>query len=391
MIVSMGEIIRRGTRSNPRYFFRYYEADGTRRMKLAKGADTKAKALDVLREVEVRVQRGLIGVPERVASQKCGPLMDEWIKTIDNRNARDDANRYQLHLRPHWAEVIMEKAQEVRPVMAWLDQQKKAGKLSSGSTRHNLNLLSRFFSWAIEQGHAKVNPVRMIPTGKRPHQPTKRDVPWIESDDVIIALITALPEPVNMMFYLGNRCGLRTGEIAGLRMGDMDYLRDGAILVRYSYDGPLKEDRHGAGKVKWAPAPDDAEEQLGVWLKRRKLQGAQPEDLVFVAPPSPKNPRKSAWKGYRKENLEDIWDAARGKVNTEALAEGVTEPPVAATLTWYQATRHSFVSRNLKAGAGLDEVSSAIGHASTTTTRQHYDHYVRKTFSPTLTRRLGAK
>jgi integrase len=53
-------------------------------------------------------------------------------------------------------------------------------------------------------------------------------------------------------------------------------------------------------------------------------------------------------------------------------------------LTWYQATRHSFVSRSLKSGASLDEVSAAVGHSSPMVTRAYYDHFVRKTFSPTL-------
>ena len=68
--------------------------------------------------------------------------------------------------------------------------------------------------------------------------------------------------------------------------------------------------------------------------------------------------------------LNRAWQAA-------ALACGVE-------LTWYQATRHSFVSRNLARGATLDEVSAAVGHSSPTVTRQFYDHFVRKQFSPGL-------
>jgi hypothetical protein len=63
------------------------------------------------------------------------------------------------------------------------------------------------------------------------------------------------------MFYLGNRSGLRTlrtGEIAGLRMSDLGFLGEGVIRARYSYDGPLKEDKDGTGKVKWVPAAEDA-------------------------------------------------------------------------------------------------------------------------------------
>jgi hypothetical protein len=59
-------------------------------------------------------------------------------------------------------------------------------------------------------------------------------------------------------------------------------------------------------------------------------------------------------------------------------------------LTWYQATRHSFVGRNLGAGASLDEVSSAIGHGPPAVTKGFYDHFIRKTFSGTPNRRSEA-
>jgi len=120
--------------------------------------------------------------------------------------------------------------------------------------------------------------VRMIPIGKRPQQAQKRGLPWLKHDQTVVELMAALPEPVNLMFYLGNRSGLRTGELAGLRMSDLGYLKDGLIRIRYSYDGPLKEDKGEVGKMKWGPAPADAGEFLTVWLKRRKPQGAAAGD-----------------------------------------------------------------------------------------------------------------
>jgi len=58
-------------------------------------------------------------------------------------------------------------------------------------------------------------------------------------------------------------------------------------------------------------------------------------------------------------------------------------------MTWYQATRHSFVSRHLSRGASVDEVSAAVGHSSLVVTRRFYDHFIRRTFSPKLRAGLG--
>jgi integrase len=57
---------------------------------------------------------------------------------------------------------------------------------------------------------------------------------------------------------------------------------------------------------------------------------------------------------------------------------------VGVSLSWYEATRHSFVSRNLRDGVSLDEVSAAVGHSSPVVTGKHYARYVRKTYSEKL-------
>jgi integrase len=148
--------------------------------------------------------------------------------------------------------------------MRWLDDLKATNEnLSGQSLRHCFNLLSRFWSWAIERGHAEVNPCRMVPQGKRPQGAAKADGPWLQDEVVYRALLVELPEPANLMFYLGNRSGMRPGEVAGLTMGDFAWLSEGIIRVGHSYGGPLKEDNLGEGRMKWVPAALDAETVIG--------------------------------------------------------------------------------------------------------------------------------
>jgi integrase len=371
----MGTIYKRGSRASTRYYVHYRSGtkeDGAPRyeMRAAKGARTMEDARKHL-AIEARVGQGLSPVPdERPTSPGMTALLERWRDGISNRSADDDRSRIDRHLLPRFRKRTIEQV-TLAEVMGWLDDLKKT-KLSGQSRRHLLNLLSRFFSWAIERGLATVNPVKMIPQGKRPKPQRPREIPWLEDDSTVPALMAQLGPVVGLMFYLGNRSGLRTGEIAGLRMSDLDFLHEGVLRVRFSWNGPLKEDKDGSGKVKWVPAPLDAGSVLKLHLARRKLNGAQPEDLVFpFVPTKPQNRRRTSnWPGYRKEFLESSWDTA-----TKA---------VGVSVTWYQATRHSFVSRNLKNGASLDEVSAAVGHSSPVVTRTYYDHYVRKTFSVAL-------
>ncbi len=88
---------------------------------------------------------------------------------------------------------------------------------------------------------------------------------------------------------------------------------------------------------------------------------------------SPCKRRKGSY--YRKEFIESRWEAVA--------------PEHGVSLTWYQATRHTFTTRALEAGASLDEVSAALGHSSPVVTKRYYDHFVRKSFSPVLRQGLG--
>lgn len=323
-----------------------------------------------------------------VSVQICGTLMETWLASLTNRNAKDDRSRARRHMIPQFADRDV-RSLETRDALTWIAEMragtaktstppkkprgKRKAKLSDGSMRSNLNLLSRFYSWCIELGHAEVNPVRQVPPKRRPQQAVKTDAPWLDDDALVRKLMDALPAPFDLMFYLGNRSGLRTGEICGLRMADLGFLAEGKVRKRFTYDsGFLKEDKYCRGISKFTSAADDAEAVLAPWMALRKAQGAGPEDLVF-----PRTEGRCKGKAYDKGSVEDAWDLA-------AAAVGVA-------MTWYQATRHSYVSRNLKEGASLDEVSAAVGHSSPVVTRRYYDHFVRETFSDKLRRGLGTK
>ena len=375
----MGAIVVRGSRSAPRVYGQYVDHDGVRRTRLLRGARTKADARHLLAQIELRVAAGIPGMPGDDAGREApsvpaivtaGPLMRRWLAGLENRNALLDRQRAQKHLLPVWEQVPMDKAQQLPAVMEWLDEMKRARTLSPQSMRHNLNLLSRFFAWAIERGHASMNPVRQIPFGRRPLGAPKKDGPWIQDEETFWRLYEALPVPVRYVFWIGNRSGLRPDEVRGLRMADLAWLDQGAIRVRYSGDGPLKEDRRGQGKVKWAPANAEAGRILGPWLERRRAEGATDEDVVFVPVKAGDRPRRLAWCGLRKEFVQSCWEQAR-------TACGLS-------MTFYEATRHSFISRNLAAGVPLDEVSAAVGHSSPVVTKKHYDRFIRRSFSDSI-------
>jgi integrase len=384
----MAAIVKRGTRSAPKFYVQYHrgrttDGEPVRCSRLLKGVQNLLQA----RQEAARVERELAAGRDPFATSvvvpgtvgPVSPLIQQWAQGLTNRNSRDDRSRALRHLVPTFGRMKLEEI-TLPAVMNWIDEL-AASDLSPQSQRHALGTLSRFFSWCVERGLATVNPVRMVPVGKRPSPSINPDQPWLEDETKVPALMGELGNDVGLMFYLSNRSGLRLGEVCGLRLSDLEFVREGAIRVGHSYGGPLKEDKRSEGKVKWVPAPVDAEQVLRLHLKRLKLKGAKPDALVFPYVPAKRQNRRrtSDWNGYRKEYVEALWEAAAEK-------HGVN-------LTWYQATRHSFVSRALRDGAPLDEVSVAVGHATPAITKRHYAHFVRKTFNPVLRQGLpsGAK
>lgn len=380
----MGTVFNRGTKDKPNWYVGYRESG--RWVYKPSQQPTKAQAKRWVQEIESRIARGNVGIEDLADAPGFRTLFEAFLDGLTNRNAGDDRSRGRRHLLPRFERMRLADV-GLAAVMEWIDAQRAAKDLSEASIRHNLNLLSRFFSWAVARGKTAINPVRQIPMGSRPTQSVKSDTRWLDDDAIVRKLIGDLEEPINFMFYLANRSGLRTGEAAGLRISDMAFLAEGLMRVRFSYDGPLKEDKKGEGKVKWVPAPEDCVEFLGPWLAQRQAQGAGPEDRVF-----PCARRKGLC--YRKEYIGACWEEAAPKhvgardVLLKKKGDKIANE-VKPTMTWYEATRHSFVSRHLARGASLDEVSAAVGHSSPLVTKRFYDHYVRRSFSPKLRAGLG--
>ena len=174
--------------------------------------------------------------------------------------------------------------------------------------------------------HDSAESVPLGPDGNQAGRRSRETGDVQEDEGKLAELIAALPDPVNMMLALANRTGLRLGEVCGLRLSDLDTIPKGFLTVSHSYANPLKEDRHGNGKVKKAPAPVDVAEALKMHVARRRLQGAGPDDLLFVPTKTSKRPRANDWRGFKKENIRDLWWAACGQEGASSWTTRASRP-----------------------------------------------------------------
>ncbi len=401
----MASVIKRRLKSGIAYYGKYdagTDSDGKTIWKMIPtGQPSRGKAATWIDNYEKEEKRKREHPEEQRVFET---IAETWLAQIDNRSASQDRLSFRKHVLPRFTGMRIADI-TVPTLTAWAREMKAAGAVDgarfTGSTQRKMfALLSRFLSWCVVEQMISTNPCRDVPGKARPKQTAKQqDAPWISDEGVVRKIVDALRSPVNKpqqkrgrvkpippqadwfphAFYLANRAGLRMGEVLGLRISDIadiDQGDDSKIRVRYSFDGPLKEDR-GDGetaKVKYAPAPDDAPAFMAPWLARREAEGAQPEDYLF--------PPLGAPNYADEKTINRTRQALRRAFKWAAERVGVT-------VTWYEGSRHSFVSRQLSAGASLDEVSAAIGHSSPVVTRRYYDHFIRKSFSSTLRRGIG--
>ncbi len=86
-------------------------------MRLLKGARTKSEAQILLASAELRVSQCQVGIVPLEESQRCGPLMDEWLAGLANRNAADDRSRLRRHVRSEFADTDLDELQSIAPIM----------------------------------------------------------------------------------------------------------------------------------------------------------------------------------------------------------------------------------------------------------------------------------
>jgi integrase len=129
------------------------------------------------------------------------------------------------------------------------------------------------------------------------------------------------------------RLGLRRGEVAGLRLDDIDW-REGELLIR------------GKGaKHECLPLPADVGEPIVAWLRRGRPRCGAREVFTRVRAPH---------RGLSRSAVSAIVRAACKRAGV---------PEVNA-----HRLRHSAATAMLRAGAGLDEIGQVLRHRSVLTT-----------------------
>ena len=383
----MGYLRNRGTRAHPEWYIRYKDVDGKWKQRHSQQA-SKDKARDILADAEARVKRGDQGIVdptpadrsrksitvEELARRFVGDVSDcagyapPRIKDLDAYRG-DARSAFKVQINPSLgsraaASVALEDVERLRDLLL-------ARGLAAATVMHALAALSKLFNWGRRAKLVEVaNPVQGV---ERPRPVASLD--YLDAAEVgrLLAHADELARigvaswqsiALHPMIATAVYCGLRKGELFGLRWSDVDL--DAARLdVLRSYRLLPK-----SGKARHVPIHADLSRTLRVW---RDLCPSTPDALVFPVEVElaggARRPRTK--QGERRPCVLRMGSESDMMGIAELLAAAKCHAP-ADGKPWHM-LRHTFAAHAVMSGASLYAVQRLLGHASPQMT-QRYAH-----------------
>jgi len=333
--------VRRAPRTN-RWEARYRDPLGGQRTKTF---DTKADARVFLSGMETSMARGTWREPGR-SRAKFSRVAAEWLASNPTKRATTyarDATVIRTHLGPVLGDMPINHIQPPQ-VQEVIDRMVERG-LGPKTIRTDYGVLRAIFSWAMATDIIDRSPCRGIRLPEMLRQ--RRSV---VSAEEIERLVAAMPAEYRATVLLGG-LGLRQGEVFGLRVGAVDFLRR-TLTVRATMNEVEGNFVEGAGKTlssrRTISVPTRIIDELSAHLARTGR--TDPEDLVFQAP---------GGGPVRATNFRNrVYDPALHRTGLEGLS--------------FHRLRHSAGHMLRELGVPLEVIQKRLGHSSIRTTADIY-------------------
>lgn len=345
----MGDIVRKC--KNGRFigwYVRYIDSDGRRKQR-ASHQPSFALARRFLLQIEGRIARGVVGIPEKTpGALTVEALCARWLEEYRNPKIKDLA-RYRKHSRLGLRRVLPLLGGLPLSQLGARDIEKARDRLmvhypAANTVRAALRPLSAALSWAVREGLVGQNPVRGVSL-----PPRVQSLEYLAAGDAA-RLLQAAKERAGVpgergalglqatshfiAVALALHTGLRRGELMGLRWSDVD-LDAQRLTVARSFAALPK-----GGQPRHLRLPAVLIPLLRDWRRRCP---ATPEGVVC--------PARAAGR----------WRMSSGRSDhgLKGLLRAAGCPPLQRG--WHS-LRHTFASMFIRAGGNLIALQKILGH-----------------------------
>ena len=246
-----------------RWKARYLDPDGSER---SRTFDRKQDAERFLAGISADIVRGAY-VDPNAGRITFADFSSEWLAAQTFSESTWEAT--ELRIRLHAVPVLgRHELRNIKPstIQAWL--RGLQSKLAPTYVRTILTNVSAVLNAAVDDGLIASNPCK-AKSVRPPALEKKKIEPW--PIDHVQAVIDELPERYRCLGVVAAGCGLRQGEVFGLRVRDIDYLRRRLRVEQQVklVKSRITIDRPKFGKTRVVPLPDWVAVELTEQLRRR--------------------------------------------------------------------------------------------------------------------------
>jgi len=278
-----------------------------------------------------------------------GVFAEEWFEaqTFDDSTREAVELRLRVHILPTFGDLEL-RAIKASTVQAWLRSRQRT--CAPRYVRVMLASLSAVLGAAAEDGVIVRNPCASRAV-RAPAVADTRIVPW--THEQVAAVIDAHPDRWRAIPVVAAGCGLRQGEVFGLRVSDVDFLRHKVLVcqqVKLVGSKPILAPPKGQ-KTREVSLPDHVAVELAEHLRQYPAL----DGLVFTT--------RTGHRMNRNTFNTRVWKAALSAAGVEtARGNGM------------HALRHWYASVQLEAGTSIRALAEYLGHADPGFTLRTYTH-----------------
>ncbi len=313
---------------------RYRDAAGREH---ARHFDRKVDAQGWLDEVTASIVTGTYTDPSK-AKVTVGEWCDSWLEGYSVKKA-STVRQARTHIAQIKAGLGGHRLQGLRAshVKTWVASLKDGGAAQSYVYALHARL-SQILTDAVHDGMIPRNPC-----SRRTAPPAGKQRAFIASTEQVWSLHDAMPVELRPAILLGAFAGLRTAEVCGLRVADVDFMR-GVISPTVQYPAePLKTDE----SKNPLPIARELSLELAAHLKE------YPSDGTFLT--------------------TELQEQVRPWQVTRAVRDARVAAGLPAVFRFHD-LRHYYASLLIAAGADVKVVQARLRHASAKTTLDTYAH-----------------
>lgn len=340
-------------------------ADGPqkRRQHTKGGFATKKDAEQALRVFQATTDSGRVVLPAKLTVEQ---YLRTWLEAVSPSLAATAASNYRILIRcyvlPHLADHKLTSLRPdhlVRTYRTLLASGGRDGRpLSATTVRTVHRVLAKALNDAVRDSVLVRNPALNVPLPKA----VRPDLQVWHREQVAAFLILAADDRLNAAWLLALLCGLRRGELAGLRWSDVDLrARTVRITSQRTTDAEwrvITKEPKGTSRrtLDLGPVLVEALTQHRVRSKHEQggiASAAEAGSLVFV---------QADGRPYHPDRLRELFQAVARKANVPVIR--------------LHDARHSCATLALDAGLHPKVVQQLLGHSSWGVTMDLYSHRV---------------